>query len=367
MLKILDRHVLREFGLYLLLGLCAFTGIYLIVDLFEKIDTFVDYHAATRAILSYYVLSLPVIALQVLPIAMLLGAVLAFGQMRRFNEISAMQSCGLSPLRITAPVLVLGLVVSAVSFIVSEQVVPGAYRQREEMLEVTIKKKRPADSLGSTDVYHMGRGGRVYTAKRFDAVKRELTDLSIEQLRTDGGRTRLWRRADAVLGHWLPDGFVELEQGRLRVFSGADGENETMASFRRYGDSRFVEQPDEFVNVRTDPFLMSRRELKNYIGRIGEGGARVSKHLVNYHLRAAFPMANFIMVLLGTCLSLRIIRGTLALGFGISLSLGFAYYGCLRVGQALGYSEVLSPLLAAWLGNLIFGLLGAILFWRSNR
>jgi len=364
MLKILDRHVLREFVLYLLLGLSAFVGIYLIVDLFEKIDTFVDYHAETGAIVTYYLLSLPVIVLQVLPIAMLLGAVLAFGQMRKFNEISAMQSCGLSPLRITAPVLILGLLVSAASFAVSEGFLPGAYRQREETLEVTIKKKRPAEAIGSTDVYHMGRSGRVYVAKRFDAVRAELTDLSIEQLRSADGYARLWKRSDALRARWRPEGFLELEQGRLRVFS---GETETMASFRRYGDSRFIEQPDEFIHVRSDPFLMSRRQLQDYIHRIGEGGARVSKHLVNYHLRAAFPVANFIMVLLGTCLSLRIMRGTVALGFGISLSLGFAYYGFLRVGQALGYSEVLSPLLAAWLGNIVFGILGGILFWRSNR
>ncbi len=361
MLRILDRHVLREFALHLLLGLSVFIGIYLIVDLFEKIDTFVDYHASTAAILTYYLNSLPVIFVQVLPIGMLLAGVLAFGQMRRFNEITAMQSCGLSPVRITAPVLALGLLVSGGSYLIGEFFVPGAYRQREETLEVTIKKKRPADSIGRSDVYYIGRGGRVYVAEQFDPRRPQLIGVSVQQLQA--GPT-LWKRADAAQALWSEEGFLELEHGSVRLFQ--EG-RETMASFARYGDSRFVEQPDEFRRIENDPFRMTRGQLNDYIARIGEGGARVSKYRVDYHLRAAFPVANFIMVLLGTCLSLRIIRGTLALGFGISISLGFAYYGFLRVGQALGYTEHLHPMAAAWLGNIVFGILGAILFWRSNR
>ena len=57
----------------------------------------------------------------------------------------------------------------------------------------------------------------------------------------------------------------------------------------------------------------------------------------------------------------------LALGFGISISLGFAYYGFLRVGQALGYNGALPPLLAAWMGNLVFLVVGGLLFWKMNR
>ena len=364
MLKTLDRHVLREFLLYLLLGLCAFIGIYLIVDLFEKIDTFVDHRADTAAIFSYYLYSLPVILLQVLPVAMLLASVLAFGQLRKFNEITAMQSCGLSPLRITGPVLIVGLLISGGSFLLSEMVVPQAYARREETLEVTIKQKRPEASAERSDIDYIGRGGRIYVAKRFDPRVPVLAEVSIQQRGSGEARARLWRRVDALEALWTPGGFLEMRNGTVRIFQ---GETETMAAFRRYGDSRLVEQPDEFMRVENDPFSMSRSQLSDYIGRIREGGASVSKYLVDYHLRVAFPMVNFIMVLLGTCLSLRIMRGTVALGFGITISLGFIYYGFLRVGQALGYAGDLSPLLAAWMGNLAFGLLGGILFWRTNR
>jgi lipopolysaccharide export system permease protein len=57
----------------------------------------------------------------------------------------------------------------------------------------------------------------------------------------------------------------------------------------------------------------------------------------------------------------------MALGFGLSIFLGFAYYGFLRAGQALGYTGHVPPALAAWMGNLVFGIVGGLLFWRANR
>ena len=209
----------------------------------------------------------------------------------------------------------------------------------------------------------MGRGGRVYVARQFQPNPPTLTDLSVQQFEARGDKRRMSRRADAARARYRQGGWT-LEDGFLRLFN---GERELAAAFRRYRDSRHIEAPDEFARLENDPFHMSRQDLRDYISRIREGGATVRQYEVDYHLRAAFPLANLIMVLLGTCLSLRITRGTTALGFGISISLGFAYYGFLRVGQALGYNGNVPPLLAAWLGNIVFGTGGSLLFWRINR
>ncbi len=364
MLRLLDRHVLREFTLYLLLGLSAFIGIYLIVDLFEKIDTFVDHQAGLGIILTYYAYKLPSVVVQMLPLAMLLAAILSLGALRRLNEVTAMQSCGLSPLRITLPLLVLGALATVGSFALSEELVPGAYRREQETMEVRIQKKRPAESLGRTDIHYMGRGGRVFIARQYAPRPPTLLDLSVQQFRTGGERQEMARRIDAASARWERDRVWHMEDGTLRLFR---DDREWVASFRRYGDSRAGEQPDEFAQPEADPFYMNRRQLRDYIGRIRESGAHVAQYQVDYHLRAAFPVANLVMVLLGTCLSLRILRGTTALGFGISVFLGFAYYGFLRAGQALGYTGHMPPLLAAWMGNIVFAIVGGTLFWRMNR
>jgi lipopolysaccharide export system permease protein len=366
MLRIVDKYLLREFLLYLLLGLVSFIGIYVIVDLFEKIDTFVDHKAAAPDIIDYYLNNIPLIVVQVLPVAMLLGAVLALGHLRKFNEITAMQACGLSPLRIIRPILIVAALITAGAFALTDYVVPGAYERQKEIYDVKIKKKRISGRRGNNDIRYMSRGGRVYVAKEYRPHPPTLNNVLIQHF-TSGEKKTLERRVDAMEGRWRHE-FWEMSRGFVRYFH--DG-TEVAVGFKYYADSRYNEQPDVFSRPHKDPLDMnldmSRAELADYIQRIEESGAKVARYVVNYHLHIAFPLANFVMVLLGSCLSLRIIRGTMALGFGISISLGFAYYGLLRVGQALGHNGDIPPLPAAWLGNIVFLVIGVLLFWRMNR
>ena len=48
-MKILDRYLLREFLGYLALGLVGVIAIFVVVDVFEKIDVFLDHRAAAPA------------------------------------------------------------------------------------------------------------------------------------------------------------------------------------------------------------------------------------------------------------------------------------------------------------------------------
>src|SRR5205085_5494532 len=57
--KILDRYVLREFLIYLLLGLVGFIAIFIVVDIFEKIDVFLDHHAELSLIARFYLYRAP--------------------------------------------------------------------------------------------------------------------------------------------------------------------------------------------------------------------------------------------------------------------------------------------------------------------
>ena len=104
MLRIVDRYLLREFLLSLLLGLTTFVGIYLVVDLFERIDTFVDHKASPLTVATYYLYGLPVIIVQVLPVAMLLSSLFSVGLLAKHRELTAMKSAGLSLYRILWPI-----------------------------------------------------------------------------------------------------------------------------------------------------------------------------------------------------------------------------------------------------------------------
>ena len=72
------------------------------------------------------------------------------------------------------------------------------------------------------------------------------------------------------------------------------------------------------------------------------------------HLKISLPFASFIVVLIGAPLASRKRRGGMGFNFGVSLLVSFTYFIVIRTGQVLGHQGILEPLLAAWLGNLIF-------------
>lgn len=359
-MRILDRYLLREYISACLLGLVGFVGIFLLVDAFEKLDVFVDHGASLPLIARYYGLASVTFLIQVLPIAMLLGTLFALSQLRKHNEIAAMQSAGQSPWRLALPLLLAALLVSIGQYALNEGLEPQIYEAQKRILNREIKRLAGEDMQSRADVRVLGANGCVYAAQFYDARRSVLRGVTVQKVQD----ARLLWRVDAESATWV-GGAWRFERGFLRRFSEATVET---LPFRTYGRSDVDEPPRQFGRQNPDPFHLGMKDLWEYMARLRENGGDTSRFETNFHIRASFPLANVIMTLLGAALSLRVLRGgSLAAGFGLSVSLGFAYFALIRLGQALGYSETLPPPLAAWLGNIIFSLFGVWLFWKVSR
>ncbi|MBU2690610.1 MAG: LptF/LptG family permease [Candidatus Eisenbacteria bacterium] len=361
-MKILDRHLLREFLLFSTIGFVAFVGIFVIVDLFEKIDIFIDHKASIPVVIQYYLFGLPLVIIEVIPIALLLGAVLSLGQLKKWGELTAMQVSGFTPLRILAPLLVAGAAISVGTLLINEQVTPNTTRMQEELYRTKIRGRQHTSGASRSDILLLGHMGRIYLAASYEAPTKILRTVSVQHPKK--GAQELEWRLDAQRATWRNE-IWEFRTGILRRFL---EEQEIGVRFNKYADSRLEERPEDFARPEGDPLYMSRTQLRQYICRLGEGGVRVQKYEVNYHIRGSFPFSSLVMVLLGSVLSLRNRRGgNVALGVGLSLFLGFAYFAFIRVGQAFGYHATLPPLLSAWLGNITFSIIGLFLLWRAHR
>jgi lipopolysaccharide export system permease protein len=358
--RILDRYLLREFILYSLLGVGTFVALFIVVDLFEKLDIFVDNHAPLLTVIRFYTYNLPSILTQVIPVAVLLGTLLGLSTLRKNNEITAMQGAGQSPWRLARPLLLAAIVISTAQYAMNELVGPQAHLHQRRIMAEEIKGQSDPDRENRTEVRLLGAGRRFWIARFYEGRAQTLREVSVQFL----DQPALRRRIDAAAARWR-DGGWRFESGYYRVFHDS---TDTVLPFQAYGTTELGERPDDFRTTMRDPFYMSMQNLLIFARRLRESGGEVRKHMTNFHIRASFPLADLVMVLLGAALSLRVVRGgNLAIGFGISVSVGFAYFALIRVGQALGYNGDLPPMLAAWLGNLVFGILGGVLFWKVAR
>ncbi len=357
-MKLLDRYVLREFLGYLVLGLSGFIVIFIVVDIFEKIDVFLDHRASLDLIARFYLFRAPEVVVQVLPVALLLATFLALGQLNKFGELTAMRASGLSLLRILTPVLAIAAVASVVALMLSEIVVPRANRERDAIYEEQIQSMRRETVTERPDLTYVGSGGRIFYARLYLVREQRMHEVSLQEFAGDS----LVRRIDASEATWDGKQWV-FTSGIERSFA---GDHEIARPFTRRVVEGLKERPADFAKENRTPAEMNYFELRAFVERLRASGGAVAKNLVDLHLKLAFPLVNFIVVIIGASLATQLRLQSAAVGFGLSVAISFVYYAFMRTGQALGHTGALPPYAAAWIGDAVFGVVALIMLARAQ-
>ena len=346
-MRILDRYLLREFVVYLLLGLLGFIVIFAVVDLIEKMDVFLDHKAPWLLVAQYFVNLAPDVVVKMLPVALLLATFLALGQLNKFGELTAMRAGGLSLLRILQPVFAVAFACVALSLVLGEYVVPEATRARDVIFEERIQHLQRSMPSERADVTYLGSGGRVWLVGLYLVHEQRMHDVSLQEFRSG----ELSRRIDAAEASWDGRRWV-FSAGYVRRFTSG---REQAEAFQRMAVDGLGERPEDFAKPGHKPEEMNYFELRNYVERLRASGARVENYLVDLHLKLAFPLICVIVVMIGGAMSTRYRMQGAALGFGLAVAISFLYYGVMRAGQALGHNGALPPYVAAWSADVLFG------------
>jgi lipopolysaccharide export system permease protein len=384
-MRILDRYLIRQFGLALLFSLIAFWVVFFVVDLVEHVDSFIDKHAPVSLVIKYYFYYTPYMLALTLPVAMLLACLFSLGQLARHNELTAMKSTGISLYRIVLPILILSFLISLFVVGFGGVIVPAAFQKKEEIKTIEIEKGDRERGLIISNVFVQDEEGRVFHLATYDISKQRGTDALLQ--RFEGGRLKEEIRAKRV--KWENNGWV-FEEGVERVFSDALNENSpSEESNKSRSDSSLKSKLDSetedyrpferlfLLDLKIKPQALARRqkkpdemgyfELAEYVKMKKRAGQVVAKESTDLHLKIAFPFVNFIIVLFGAPLAANPKRSGLAIGFAVSLFISFVFYTLIRMGQSFGYSEKLPPLIAAWATNILFAILGTILLIKAKK
>ena len=108
-------------------------------------------------------------------------------------------------------------------------------------------------------------------------------------------------------------------------------------------------------------------QFQSYAERENTGLRRINQYWVEIHKKGTIPAACIVFVLLGAPIAVRFPRGGVALVVGVSLGFFGAYYVSLIGGERLSDRLWISPLVAMWAPNILFGALGLVALARSTR
>lgn len=154
----------------------------------------------------------------------------------------------------------------------------------------------------------------------------------------------------------------DLEQGWRRV-TGPDSsrfepfQNQRVRAIGRDPGGE-IEPPSYFKREEKPSDTMGFGELRGYIASLEARGFDVAKFRVQLHRKLAFPMVGLVMTLLAVPFSFIVARHGALYGIGIAIVIAIVYWAVLGIFEALGNSGLLTPSLAAWAPNLMFGAAG---------
>jgi lipopolysaccharide export system permease protein len=353
-MRIITRYLAREFTLNFFLGLGAFSATYLIVEFFERINAFVYNNAPWPLIGAYFLNKFPFMLFQVAPAAVLLSSILTLGMMSRHNEVMALKSGGVGLWSLTHPILgVVGLIFLTLLGM-NEYIVPYANQTARIISDLIIHKKKPTETFKQSQIWIHGKQ-TIYNVQLYHPEKNLLEGITLYRF---SPQFELLERVDARSAQWK-DGKWVLAEASVTDFT-----QQGVAVRKNYRQLTLSlpETPLDFRVAEKNPNEMNFRELKEYVRKIERDGYNASTYRTALYACISFPFISVIMAFLGIPLALRKERGAgLALGIGYSILISFIYLVVYSFILELGKVGSLPPVAAAWLGNIIFAMVGVYL------
>lgn len=360
-MKLIHRYILRLFVRNFLAFLAIATFLFLIIDFFDRIDNILEEDASIGLIFGYFFYKIPELASLVTPIAMLVAVLFSIGTLARNFEITAMRASGMTIYWLARPVFMVGIVVSIITLIAHETLIPFCSRRSDEIYNIDIKKKHESGTYSVKDVWWRS-GSDFYSISNFDSRTSTLLDLSRFRFSPEFEVTE---RIDAKKVGWV-DNILKWSMYGVEEYTFAPDRTVQRRTLDRLA-LPINEQPKDFYRVRVDPDTMGYIDLNQYIKRLSTDGLSTKGYEADLAAKLAYPFVSFILVLIALPFSLKPARsGNLAVSFVAGLTIGFLYFVVHSFSVSLGRAELISPLIAAWMANLLLGFVGIVLNWGAE-
>ena len=344
----LSLYVARVFMSAVLAMLAALTGLVALFDFIELLRRAATRPEATLGIVAEIAaLRLPWVGMQILPFAVLLGAIIAFWRLTRSSELVVARAAGVSAWQfLSAPVL--GAILLGALATGGVTPVSAVMRARAEVLEDIYLKTgsgplapnggqlwlrqsdRGLDPQGVAILHALSvgaKGGeldaRDVSIFRLDAGDRPIQRIEAKAARLEGGAWRLQDARTVTPGH-LPDA------------------------------PRTLMLPTDLTVSRVQesfapPDTLSVWTLPGFIALLDRSGFSSIRHRLHFQTLLALPLLCGTMCLLGAGFSMRPQRrGGVAQMIGSGVAAGFSLFVVSKLAEEFGQSGALPPLLAAW-------------------
>lgn len=349
-MKLIDIYIIRQFVWHFGFALIGIIMIFIIIDLMENLDDFIDRGAPAGIVILYYIYFIPEMINSMIPVAMLLSSLFTSGKLSNQNELVAMKAGGVSLYRFMVPFLAIGVIVTCGSVYFNGWVVPLANKEKYHIQNEHLAKVGGPD-IKRYNIFIQDSPVRFLSLGFLDETTNIVSRVSIQEF-SDTNFAEMTRRYDAVRMNWEPDERKWiLHTGTKREFS---GDTEYLTPFDQLTIPNLRFNPGDIAKKQLQPDEMNYFELREFIESQRLAGQQTARWEVNYYAKIAFPFASLIVILFGVPFSAKKRRGGIALQFSVGVLITFIYMASMVISESLGQSGQYNTMFMAWLPNLLF-------------
>jgi lipopolysaccharide export system permease protein len=365
-MRTLDRYLIRESLGPFALSLAVFTFILAVRPMLEQAGQLLAKGVALPTV-GFLLLTLLPQALGVtIPMAFLSGILMALGRLSGDREAVALLACGVSPLRLFRPIAVLAVIVAGLDLYVMVRTVPDANQTFRETTYHLLSQQTDADI--KPGLFYEGFPGKVlyvqasrpgggwsgvFLADTTQPGRPVVTLAQQGQLVLDDAE----RRADL----WLYDAYqyVPGSDPAARVYDTSQSRSV------RYS----IPAESVFGSGVIDRGLpeMTIADLQRFIAEDRSHGGTARGAVLYLQQKFSFPVACLVFALLGVALGLHTRREGKLAGITLGLVVITAYYGLLELAEAWTKGDLLAPIWARWIPNIVLGAAGILALWWRAR
>ena len=359
--KILDGYITRKFLGTFFFAIVLIIVIVVVFDAVEKMDDFITTKASLREVtIDYYLNFIPYFINQFSGLFTFIAVIFFTSKMAYQSEIIAILSSGVSFRRLMWPYFISAMFITMISLVLNLWIIPKAnvgrvdFESRHLTKNVTVKYDRHIfrQIYPGTFAYIRGYGSNgkasymaieQYDGSRMVAAL-EASDVSFEP------ETKHWKAAKYITRTFSEDNVETLSK---------NNNLDTMINL----DVLELGKLEDVVQT------MTIGELSRFIAeQKSKGSDMVSMFEVERQNRYAYPIATFVLTVIGLSLSSRKVRGGTGLHIGVGIGLCFTYIlVCRFAAEFAKSSTVISPVLLVWLPDIIYAFIAVWLYKKAPK
>nr|NQU92668.1 YjgP/YjgQ family permease [Bacteroidota bacterium] len=359
-MKIIDIYIIKKFLGTFFYSIALLSVIIIIFDLSEKVDDFIEKQAPLSGIIfDYYMNFIPFFVNMFSYLFTFIAVIFFTSKIAQNTEIVAILSGGISFWRFLFPYFLSALFLGIMSYYMSNFLIPHTNKVMWEFEKSYIK-----DPIKNEDMnIHMQISPGVFVyVESYNSFTDIGQKFSMEKFNEEGelyykfNSDRIaW---DSISGMWKITNYFIREM---------TGNHESLIKGRHL-DTLINLTPKEFTIIVEDIKTMNYFELNKFIEKERlRGSRRLPEYLIEKYERFAFPFATLILTVIGVSLSSRKVRGGIGMHLGVGIALTFSYILFMQVSNVFAALGSVSPMLAVWIPNIIYGILGIFMLKMAPK